>query len=84
MEALNDIIADSKGRINLGSQHAGERYIITKDADGEIVLQKAVVIPERELWLHKNKQAKQAVEEGLEQAKRGKVKKNVINLDSFE
>jgi len=84
MEPLNDVVADAKGRISLGVKHAGERYIITKDNEGRFILEKAVVIPERELWLHKNKRAKRAVQEGLEQAKQGKTKKNAINLDLYE
>ncbi|MFT4553652.1 MAG: hypothetical protein ACI9S8_002293 [Chlamydiales bacterium] len=81
MKALGDVTVDSKGRVSLGARHAGERYIITEEMEGRFILEKAVIIPEREVWLHKNKKAKESVLKGLEQAKQGRLKKNVINLD---
>jgi hypothetical protein len=79
-----DILADAKGRVNLGSDYAGQRFFIThrKDLDS-VILEKAALIPERELWLHKNKDAQQSVFEGIQDAKKGKIKKNAINLDSY-
>ena len=81
MEPLRDIIADSKGRIPLGMRHAGERYIITEDTEGRVILEKAVLIPQREVWLHKNKKAKESVLKGLKQAKQKRLKSNIIDLD---
>ncbi|SCA62512.1 Uncharacterized protein SCG7109_AB_00090 [Chlamydiales bacterium SCGC AG-110-M15] len=83
MEAFNDITADAKGRISLGVKHAGERYIITKGDAGKFILERAVLIPERELWLYQNKGAGQVVQEGLKQAKQGKTKTNAVNLDEY-
>jgi hypothetical protein len=42
------------------------------------------IIPERELWLHKNKKAKKSVLKGLEQAKKGKLKLNAIDLNETD
>lgn len=84
MEALDDVTVDSKGRVSLGARHAGERYIITEEKEGRFILEKAVIIPEREVWLHKNKKAKESVLRGLEQAKQGRLKKNIINLDDSD
>lgn len=81
MEPLHDIVADSKGRISLGMRHAGERYIITEDKEGRVILEKVVLIPEREVWLHKNKEAKKSVLEGLKQAKQKRLKSNIIDLE---
>ena len=67
-----DIHSDSKGRINLGSSYAEQRFLIIEEED-RIILEKAVVIATRELWLHKNKKAKQAVEKGISEAKKGKI-----------
>jgi len=79
-----DVTADSKGRINLGSKHAGQRYIITKDEQGTVVLEKAALIPEREIWLHRNQEAKHSVSKGLEEAKRGETRIDVFDLDAFD
>lgn len=81
MEPLQDVVADSKGRIPLGIRHAGERYIITEDKEGRVILEKAVLMPEREIWLHKNAEAKQSVLRGLKQAKQKRLKNNIIDLD---
>ena len=81
MEPLRDVTADSKGRLPLGMRHAGERYIITKDAEDRFILEKAVLIPEREVWLHKSKEAKKSVLKGLKQAKQKRLKSKVIDLD---
>lgn len=81
MEPLNDVVADSKGRVPLGVRHAGERYIITKDSEGRFILEKAVLIPEREVWLHKNQDVKKSVLKGLEQAKQKRLKSTVIDLN---
>ena len=82
MNGLNDVIADSKGRVPLGVRHAGERYIITQDPEGRFILEKAILVPEREAWLHKNREAKKSVLRGLEQAKQRRLKRNAINLDT--
>ena len=75
MKVLNDVVADSKGRVPLGVRHAGERYILTQDAEGRFILEKAVLVPEREAWLHRNKEAKESVLKGLRQAKQKHLKK---------
>lgn len=65
--------ADSKGRIALGPQFANKTFII-KDVDAtEFRVIAAAVIPERELWLHKNEAAMASVQRGLQQAASGKV-----------
>ena len=77
------IRADSKGRINLGAKYAGVHFLeVIKNE--VITLERAAIIPEREVWLHKNKEAKKSVIKGLEQAKKGKLKKNAIDLDDDE
>ncbi|NGX61618.1 MAG: hypothetical protein K940chlam9_01105 [Chlamydiae bacterium] len=80
MEPLHDVVADSKGRIPLGIRHARERYLITEDKDGRVILEKAVLMPQREVWLHKNAEAKESVLKGLKQAKQKRLKSNVIDL----
>jgi len=41
-------------------------------------------IPERELWLYESPKAKKMVSKGLEQARKGEIRKNVIDLKAFE
>jgi hypothetical protein len=68
--------ADSKGRISLGSRFANQTVIV-EDVDAtEVRITLAEIIPQREIWLHKNPKAKASVLRGLEQAKTGKTAKS--------
>ena len=49
---------DSRGRINLGKEFANKTCFFEKIGETEIRLELAAVIPERELWLYKNPEAK--------------------------
>jgi hypothetical protein len=84
VKVLNDVVADSKGRVPLGIRHAGERYIIIQDTEGRFILEKAVLVPESEVWLHKKKKAKESVLKGLAQAKQKRLKRNAIDLDTSD
>ena len=75
MDILKEVVADSKGRILLGAKHAGERYFITQDSKGRFILERAVLVPEREAWLHRNQKAKASVLKGLMEAKQKRIKK---------
>ena len=57
--------ADSKGRISLGSRFANQTVIIEEVDPTEIRVTLAPVIPQREIWLHKNATAKASVSRGL-------------------
>jgi hypothetical protein len=72
--------ADSKGRINFGNRYAHQTVIIEEIDDTEMRVTKAQVIPQRELWLHKNPKAKTSLRRGLAQAKAGKAAKIPPNL----
>lgn len=65
------ISTDNKGRLNLGKQYAAKYFLMHIDVDGNIVLEKAAIVPERELWLHKNPKAMRSVRKGLEEARKG-------------
>jgi hypothetical protein len=73
--------ADSKGRISLGSRFANQTVIIEEVDSTEIRVTLAQVIPQREIWLHKNPAAKASVSRGLAQAKAGKVSKTTPDLE---
>lgn len=48
LESFTDLrVADSKGRVLLGSRYAGERLAVREEADGTIVLT-PMVVDERE------------------------------------
>ncbi len=67
---------DSKGRITLGSIAKNiSSYEVHFNNDGSILLEPQVEIPAKEAWLFQNKEALNAVKEGLQNAASGKVKK---------
>ncbi len=72
--------ADSKGRIALGPQFANKTFIIKEVDATEFRIIAASVIPERELWLHKNEAAMASVQRGLQQAAQGEI----VTIDPHE
>ena len=74
--------ADSKGRITLGPRFANRTVIVEELDPTELRITLAQVIPQREVWLHKNSRAKAAVLRGLAEAKSGKAAKSSPDLDS--
>lgn len=73
--------ADNKGRIALGAEFANKTFIIEKIDGTEMRIIEAAVIPQRELWLHKNQAAMESVQRGLEQAKQKRFAKQSPRLD---
>jgi hypothetical protein len=67
--AMETKTVDSRGRINLGKEFANRTFLFERVGETEIKLELAAVIPERELWLYKNPEARALLEIGLEQAK---------------
>jgi hypothetical protein len=63
---------DASGRLSLGRDKVGEQYEVEEAADGRITLTPVVVIPKRELWLHQNPEAKEAVLRGLADSAAGR------------
>ncbi|MEX2138319.1 MAG: hypothetical protein WD894_03610 [Pirellulales bacterium] len=77
-------LADSKGRIVLGSKFANKTVIIEEIDELEVRIIAAAVIPERELWLHKNEQAMATVQQGLAQARSRRFSKKPPNLKAHK
>lgn len=62
---------DSKGRLTLGERFANRTVIVEEIDDTEVRVTLARVVPEREMWLHGNREASAAVRRGLAAAKAG-------------
>ena len=85
-ERVGEGVIDSRKRILLtkaieilrdvlGEELNETHFIIACNKAGQILLSPAVTIPLHEVWLYKNKAALDSVLEGIEDAKRGKVKR---------
>ena len=59
---------DSRGRVTLGQEFANRTVLIEAVDATEVRVILSRVIPERELWLQDNEEAKAQVETGLKQA----------------
>ena len=72
---ISSKVADSKGRITIGSEYAQKTFLIEKNGGDTIILKMAEVVPIKEAWLWKNKLAFDKVMEGVEDAQKGRFKK---------
>lgn len=63
---------DSKGRLTLGERFANRTVIVEEIDDTAVRVTLARVVPEREMWLHENRRASDAVSRGLADARAGK------------
>jgi hypothetical protein len=77
-------IADSKGRVVLGPHFANKPVIIEEVDDTEVRVIAAEVVPKRELWLHRNIEARDSVQRGLEQAKARRFSRKPPDLHTDE
>jgi hypothetical protein len=64
---------DSKGRLTLGERFANRTVIVEEIDETEVRITLARVVPERELWLHENRDAAAAVRSGLDDARAGRL-----------
>jgi hypothetical protein len=81
MEILTKV-ADSKGRITIGSEYAKKTFLVEKNGEDTITLKVAEVVPVKEAWLWKNNSAFAKVMEGVEDAQKGRFKK--VDLKKYQ
>ena len=75
-KAVAEVKVDSKKRISLPKRVRSKSVSIYKlfvNESGQIVLDPQVVIPAAEAWLYENKEALNAVRQGLKEVKEGKL-----------
>jgi len=73
---------DSKGRVTLGQRFANKPVIIEDLSDTEVKVSLARVIPEREMWLYQNPEAREMVFSALERLKRGEFAEDPPDIDA--
>jgi hypothetical protein len=80
-EVKETAVADARGRITLGPGLAKQKFKVSINANGEVLLTPVVTIsvPPNEAWLHKNPTALRAVRQGMDDAEHGRV----YDLGSF-
>jgi len=75
---------DSKGRVSLGQRFANKPVIIEDLSDTEVKVSLARVIPEREMWLYQNPEAREMVFSAIERLKRGEFAEDPPDLEADE
>jgi hypothetical protein len=77
LDAKNRVVL--KKAIDMLRRQFGEvpniRFVVATNSAGQILLSPETVVPIHEAWLYRNKQALASVHSGLDQAKKGKIKK---------
>ncbi|MCF8083656.1 MAG: hypothetical protein K9M96_11205 [Deltaproteobacteria bacterium] len=67
---------DDRNRITLGDLLNGHKRVrLYRNDRGEVLLQPTVEIPASELWLFQNKEALDAIQQGLKDASLSKIQK---------
>ena len=76
-EEVAETRVDTKRRVTLGKLLGGQitSFRVYRNAHGQIVLDPMVSIPAYEAWLFKSKRATSLVQQGLEDAKHGRLVK---------
>lgn len=75
-EEYGEVRVDSKNRVTLGASGMKvSSYKLYRNSLGQYILDPQVAIPAYEAWLFQNDKAKAALQQGLEEAKAGKLLK---------
>lgn len=75
VKVLKDYVkADGRGRITQSiPKMKGRSFSVSEDEFGNIIFTPVTVVPDRELWLLDNSEARASVTRGIKQAKAGKI-----------
>jgi hypothetical protein len=65
------VVADARGRVNLGADAISKSFMVKRAVDGEYTLVPMIAVPEREAWLWQNAEARRSFEMGMAQAQSG-------------
>ena len=76
-EEISEARVDSKHRITLGRTIPSRvtSFRVYRNTHGQVILDPMVSMPAHETWLFKNKRASAMVQQGLEDARRGRLVK---------
>lgn len=74
-EPLAEVTADDRARIPFGriGVHRNERFLVSRNAAGEILLTPMASIPRRELLVWENVEVRESLQRGLADVERGRV-----------
>jgi hypothetical protein len=76
--------ADSKGRVTIGKRFANKPVIIEEINETEVKVSLARVIPEREMWLWQNPEARNTVLSAIGRLQNGEFAENPPDIDADE
>ena len=85
-QEVAEVKTDSKNRITLGKkgwQVKANIYKVSVNALGQVILDPQATIPAHEQWLFKNKEAKEMVTRGLEDARKGRLVNAPENFSKY-
>ena len=84
-EAVTEARLDAKHRVGLGKLISGQvtSVKVYRNAHGQIILDPMVSIPAHEAWLFKNQKAASLVQQGLEDAKQGRLVKTKEDFSKY-
>jgi hypothetical protein len=82
-EPVSEVSADDRARIPFGriGVHRNERFLVSRNASGEILLTPLASIPRRELLVWENKDLRESLLRGLADVAAGRVRELDDSLD---
>lgn len=74
-EPVGEVTADDRSRIPFGrvGVHRNERFLVSRNAAGEILLTPMASIPRRELMIWENDSVRESLQRGLDDAAAGRL-----------
>lgn len=84
-EPVTEARVDSKHRVALGRTVPGQvtSFKVYRNSHGQFILDPMVSVPAHEAWLFKNERASKMVQQGLEDAKHGRLTKQKEDFSRY-